>query len=115
MGSYKGENKVKRDSDRLEPLIEPAVKVLKGLFTGVNIEDNDISTARIAASSLATWSRLKQAERAQEAIYFSMARELASDKDQLAQYIKATLPDVPIARVLEVRHLSELDSSKEQS
>jgi len=103
---------MKRDSDRLEPLVTPAINVLKKLFTGASTEEEDIATARIAASSLATWSRLKQAERAQEAVYFNMARELANDREQLAIYIKASLPDVPIVRVLEARKMPELESGK---
>jgi len=96
-----------RDSARLEPIIEPAVQALRKVFMGGNHEDADVTAARLASSVLATWARLKQAERAQEGIYFAMARELAEDREQLARYIRLTLPDVPIVRVMDAKKLPE--------
>ena len=102
-----------KDSDKLEGLVEPAVDVLKKIFTrpGDELSDNDVTTARIAGSLLATWSRLKQAERAQEAVYFNMARELASDREQLEAYVKASMPDVPLVKVLEAKTLPKLKAN----
>jgi hypothetical protein len=102
-----------KDSDRLEGLVEPAVQALKKVFIspGDELIDNDLATARLAGSVLATWSRLKQSERTQEAVYFSMARELATDRVQLEQYIKMSLPDVPLVKVLDAKKLPRLKAS----
>ncbi len=99
-----------RDSDRIDALIEPAVNLLKKIFTapGDDLADKDLVNARLAGSILATWSRLKQAERAQEAVYFSMARELANDRAQLETYIKLSMPDVPLVKVLEAKNIPKL-------
>jgi hypothetical protein len=101
---------IMKDSDKLEVLVEPAVSALRKVFLspGDELMDTDIDTARLASSVLSTWSRLKQAERAQEAVYFNMARELATDKAQLEQYIKLSLPDVPLVKVLDAKKLPRL-------
>ncbi len=96
---------MKHDSDRLEPIIDEAVNAIHHIFTSNEHTDNDVAAARIASSVLATWSKLKQSERSQEAIYFAMARELAEDKDQLEKYIALTLPDVPIVKMLDAKKL----------
>jgi hypothetical protein len=99
-----------KDSDRLEGIIEPAVSALRKVFTqpGDELVDNDLTTARLASSVLSTWSRLKTAERAQEAVYFNMARELANDQNQLKEYIRASMPDVPLVKVLDAKELPKL-------
>jgi len=94
-----------RDSKRLEPIIDPAINAIRSILTDGEHTDNEITAARIASSVLATWSKLKQSERAQEAVYFAMARELAQDQEQLAKYISMTLPDVPLVRVLDAKKL----------
>jgi hypothetical protein len=106
----KSDQMAKKDSDQLQELIKPAVNALKKVFTqpGDELVDNDLTTARLAGSVLATWSRLKQAERAQEAVYFSMARELASDRSQLEQYVKLSMPDVPLVKVLDAKKVPSL-------
>lgn len=92
-----------KSSNLLEDAVGPAVDILKKLFTNRDgeISDVDVSTARIAASLVSAWTRLKQTESAQEAVYFSMARDLASNPEQLAEYIRFSMPDVPLVKVLE--------------
>jgi|SRR3990170_8339014 len=98
-----------RDSDKLEELVVPAVGALKKIFTQAsdNLTDGEVVAGRLAATLLSTWSRLKQSERAQEATYFNMARELAKDPSQLEAYVKASMPDVPLVKVLQARQLLE--------
>jgi len=105
----------KKDSEKIEDLIGPAANLLKRVFAapGDELVDNDLTTARLAATVISSWTRLKQAERAQEAVYFSMARELAGDRAQLEQYIKLSMPDVPLVKVLEARKLPELKDKTE--
>ena len=84
--------------------------LLKKIFTapGDEIVDNELASVRLAGSVIASWTRLKQAERAQESNYFNMARELATDRAQLEQYIKLSMPDVPLIKVLKAKKLPRL-------
>lgn len=94
-----------RDSQRLEGIVDEAVSAIRLIFQPGEHTDGEVVAARIGSSVLATWAKLKQSERAQEAVYFAMARELAEDRDQLAKYIEMTLPDVPLVRVLDAKKL----------
>lgn len=89
-----------KDSQRLEPMISGAVQTLERVFQPGEHDEQELIVARLASSVLATWAKLKQSERAQEAVYFTMARELAKDSDQLADYVRRTMPDVPLSKEL---------------
>ena len=89
-----------KPSDQLQNIIPDAVETLKRIFTETEHSENDLAIARIAAGTLSTWAKLKQTEGGQEAMYYSMARDIAESPDQLAHYIHATLPDVPLAKEL---------------
>lgn len=95
-----------KDSQRIDPIVDDSVRAIKVILQPGERDDQDIAAARIASSILATWARLKQAERAREAIYFTMARELATNREQLEEYIKITLPDIPLAQALGAKQLS---------
>ena len=84
-----------RDSDRLDTLIDPAVEALRKLLTEGPADDDELAIANVAKGILATWAKLKQTERAQDAMHFVMARELL-DKEKLQEYIKLTLPGGPL-------------------
>lgn len=86
-----------KGSERLEPIIDEAVETLRKIFQADEPDTGELVVARLATSALATWAKLKQSEGAQEAVYFSIARELAQDKEQLAHYIEITLPHLPLA------------------
>lgn len=91
---------VMKDSQRLEPVIEPAVKTLQAVFRPGEPEEGDLMKARLASSVLSTWARLRASERAQETLYFNMAQALATDREQLAHYIELTMPNViPIGAI----------------
>lgn len=85
-----------KDSERLEELVDPAVDVLRKAFESGTLTNKELGLARVASSTLSAWSRLKQVERAGDALRFNIARELATDKEQLAEYIRITNPEVPI-------------------
>jgi hypothetical protein len=89
-----------KGSQRLEPVIDEAVEILKRTFQAGELNDQELAVARLANSTLGTWAKLKQSESAQEAVYFSMARELAQDQEQLAHYIKVTMPHLPLSQDL---------------
>lgn len=93
---------MQQDSKRLEPLLDDAIKSLRTVFRG-DRKDEDIAVARIAASVIATHSRLRQSERAEQGLLFNMAQALAEDKEQLAQYLRATVPEMPMVKKVEVK------------
>jgi hypothetical protein len=59
-----------------------------------------IAEIRVATGVLATYARVKQTAGAREALTFMMARELAGDREQLADYIRATMPGAAIVKAL---------------
>jgi hypothetical protein len=60
----------------------------------------DVSTARVAGSFLATRAREKQAAGAADALNFMIARELSGDKTQLEKFLTAAMPNAPVVRAL---------------
>lgn len=94
-----------KPSDQLQDIIPDVVKTLKRIFTETEHSEDDLAIARIAAGTLSTWAKLKQTEGGQEAMYYSMARDIANSPDQLAHYIHTTLPDVPLAKELPTKKL----------
>lgn len=94
-----------RDSDRMDQLVDPAVEALRKLLTDGPADETELAIANVAKGILATWAKLKQTERAQDAMNFAMARELL-DKEKLQEYIRLTLPGGP---------LKELGSGEKES
>jgi hypothetical protein len=80
-----------RDSDRLETLIDLSVTAIERVLRDGKVEEDDLVIANMGKSVISTWAKLKQTERAQDAMYFVMARELL-DKEKLQEYIRLTLP-----------------------
>jgi hypothetical protein len=60
----------------------------------------DIAKARVAASVLSSYTRLIASASARDALMFNIARELADDKEQLADYIAIAVPSAPFRRAL---------------
>jgi hypothetical protein len=60
----------------------------------------DVATARIASSVYSTHAKIKQSRGAADALSFMIARELASDRVQLEQFLTAAMPSAPIVRAL---------------
>ena len=102
-----------KDSQRMEAVIDPAIKTLKAIFRPGESEEADLVKARLASSVLSTWARLRASERAQEALYFNMAQALASDREQLAQYIELTMPNVLPIEAKKIEALPEPEKMAE--
>lgn len=84
----------------IEELAAQARSTLRDFFHEKARTNADIAAARIASSLLSTFAREKQAAGAADALNFMMARELASDKAQLEQFLAAALPSSPIMKAL---------------
>lgn len=96
---------MKKPSDELQPIIPDAVKTLKRVFTTGTASEEDLTVARLASATLSTWAKLKQTEGGQEAMYYSMARDIAESPEELTHYIKVTMPNVPLAKALPAKRL----------
>lgn len=59
-----------------------------------------IGAARIAASVLSAWTRHKQTEGAREATTFMIARELATNKEELRHYLAVAMPSHDLTKAL---------------
>lgn len=86
--------------DRFGDLAGQAMNVLQKFFRKKDQASKDIGVARVATSVLSAWTRQQQTKSAQETTRFMVARELASDREQLADYIRLTMPDYPLVKAL---------------
>jgi hypothetical protein len=85
--------------DALEGLAAQGIAAMQRYFAQVERTDKDIREARVAATILSTWSRLRQTQGARDTLHFAMARELAADKTQLEAYIRAAFPKSPMGQL----------------
>lgn len=85
---------------RFADLAGQAMDNLRKFFRKKERTSRDIGVARVATSVLSAWTRQQQTKSAAEATRFMVARELATDKEQLAEYIRLTMPDYPVAKAL---------------
>lgn len=86
---------------RFSNLAAQAMKELQKFFGRKEATSKDIGVARVATSVLSAWTRQQQTKSAADTTKFMVARELASDKDQLAEYIRLTMPDYPLVKALQ--------------
>ena len=85
----------------LDLLGAEAVSALrKFLATSDQATSLDIGKARVAASALSAWTRNRQTESAKETNFLILARELATNKDEFAKFVRVGMPNAPIIRAL---------------
>lgn len=85
---------------KLGGLAEQAISSLKDFFSQEEHTGKDIGAARIATAVLSSWTRHAQTKSAEKATMFMVARELATDKEQLAEYVRLTMPDLGLTKAL---------------
>lgn len=85
---------MEKDSRRLEPLLDPSIKVIKRALSEAEMSQDDLAKAKIATNVLSTFAKLKQSERAQEGNIISLAQLLTSDPAQRLEYIRASSPEL---------------------
>jgi hypothetical protein len=93
------EMKVTTDT-KLGQLAERAMKSLDDFFDADDHTGKDIGAARIATAIISAWTRQAQTRSAEKTTLFMVARELAGDREQLAEYIRLTMPDLAIVKAL---------------
>ena len=85
---------------KLEQVAKQAMSELQKFFRKKEATTKDVGVARVATSVLSAWTRQQQTKSASDTTKFMVARELASDKEQLAEYIRLTMPDFPLVKAL---------------
>lgn len=90
----------KKTEENLGTLADQAINSLKDFFNQEEHTGKDIGSARIATAVLSSWTRHAQTKSAEKATMFMVARELASDKEQLAEYVRLTMPDLGLTKAL---------------
>ncbi len=86
--------------EKLGSLAEKAISSLGDFFNQEEHTSKDIGAARIATAILSSWTRHAQTKSAEKATMFMVARELASDKEQLTEYVRLTMPDLGLIKAL---------------
>ena len=87
-------------TENLGNLAKVGIAELEDFVTAKEFTSQDLGKARVITSLISAYARLKQAEGAQQATTFMMARELANDKQELRAYIAATMPDHAVIKAL---------------
>lgn len=85
---------------KLSNLADQAISTLTKFFRQGDHTGKDVGVARVATSVLSAWTRQQQTKSAEKATMFMVARELASDKEQLAEYVRLTMPDLGLIKAL---------------
>ena len=63
-------------------------------------EDKSQQVVKEANKLLSSYARVRQTESAKEALYFSMAREIAASPEQLEEYMRLTIPQSGFMKAL---------------
>ena len=79
--------------DEWEDLANDAIGHLSLYLKSDTQSEKAIPGARIAATVLSAYTRFIQTEGAREAARFMMAREITSDPEKLAEYVRVSVPD----------------------
>ena len=85
---------------QLQSLAGEAMSQLSDFFRLGEHGSKDIAVARVSTAIISAWTRYEQTKGAERATMFMVARELASDKEQLAQYISETMPEMGMLKAL---------------
>ena len=85
---------------RFISLADQAIGSLQQFFRKKERTTKDVGVARVATAVLSSWTRQQQTKSAEKATMFMVARELANDKEQLAEFIRLTMPDLSIVKAL---------------
>lgn len=76
-----------------------ATEDLKRFFTSKDRSTTTIAAARIAGSVVSSFARLRQSERAEQAMTLMIARDLAEDKTSLQRYLAVAMPTSPLIQL----------------
>ena len=81
------------DIKGLQELAEISVATLRDVIGDLDPSDTRIVQGRLAAGSLASYSRIEQTQGAREAVRFGMAERAEYTPEELREYIHLAMPD----------------------
>ena len=92
------------DEETLTPewreLYDASRKTIVRFLQNPTDEKAQIQAARTATATLGAVTRHEQTQGAREQTAFMMARELATNNEQLAEYLRASMPSAPVLKAL---------------
>jgi len=91
---------MKSPESQLSNLAGKAISRLSTFFNQEEHTGKDISAARVATAVLSSWTRQQQTKSAEKTTMFMVARELATNKEQLTEYVRLTMPDLGLTKAL---------------
>lgn len=87
-------------SDQFQQAAEESLKTLVDFLRSEGDDEKLMKKARVASSVLACHGRFEATKSVRERTIVGLARTLARDREQLAEYVKITLPESKIAGAL---------------
>lgn len=87
-------------SEQFQEAAKKSLSVLTDYLASDGNDENAIKKARVASSVLASHQRFEATKSSREKTIIGLARSLARDRDQLAEYVKITMPDQELAKAL---------------
>ena len=91
----------KMAKDNWEELKNDAVETLRKFFKVESPDDETIKKVKIATSILSSYTRHEQTESAKEQTAVIVGRELSSNKDEFAEYLRISIPRLNQIKTLE--------------
>lgn len=79
---------------------EEAIEVVREFLRNPSAEREQMARVKYASSMVSNYVKHEQTQSAREATNFMMARELAQNSEQLAEYLKAASPSAPVLKAL---------------
>jgi hypothetical protein len=83
-----------------DALAEESVETLRDFLSMGNPDENAITKAGIAKSSLSAWTRFKQTQSSLITTKAILIRDLAENKSELLRYLRVSAPELNIVKAL---------------
>ncbi len=88
------------DLQKMRELRDLAIGALKEFLSKSEVDTTTLQKARIALTTIGTYSRTKQSARTWASMKYLAARELIENKDDLEQYVVASLPELQLNKII---------------
>lgn len=85
---------------QLDSVAELSLDRVKELLSSPDRPAATISELRVLSSLVSSWAKYQQTRSAHAALTFMMAREVAGDRKQLIEILRAAMPDSPILEAI---------------
>lgn len=93
-------NRVSTAEDDWDQVRAESTRVLLGFLRSPTTDKEAVLAVKYATVGLSNVTRHEQTQGAQAATTFAMARELAENSQQLAEYLRIAMPSAPVVKAL---------------